>query len=144
MRPRLIILSVLAVGLAPALALASPAATKKYKADLSGSSIFPKEGPASAKGSAQFTVTGPRLCWRIRVSGIDTPVAVHIHTGGPFTNGPVVVALGKHYKPAGCTTISTETAVTIAGCGCGKVYMDVHTKKHPQGAIRGILELSRA
>jgi hypothetical protein len=143
MRPRLIISVGLAIGLVPALALASPSATKRYKADLTGSSVVPKQGLASGKGSARFTVTGHRLCWKITVSGIDTPVVAHIHTGGAVSSGPVIVALGGHFKPAGCTTISDDAVVAIGGCGCSGVYVDVHTKSYPTGAIRGSLEVGR-
>jgi hypothetical protein len=143
MRWHLIISAALVVGIAPALALAGPATKNTYKAYLTGSRVVPKPGPASGKGTARFTVSGQRLCWKITTSGIDTPLAAHIHTGGPFTNGPVLVALGKHYQPAGCITISAEAALTIGGCRCGGVYVDVHTRKFPKGASRGTLEVGR-
>ncbi len=142
MKP-LILSTALVLGLVPALALASPAATKYYKVELAGSSVVPKQALAGGKGNAHFTLTGHRLCWRITVSGIDTPLAAHIHTGYSYDTGPAIVALGKHYQPAGCTSISDKAAVAIEGCGCGGVYVDVHTKRYPRGAIRGLLEVGR-
>jgi hypothetical protein len=143
MRPHLIISALLAVGLVPTVALASPSATKKYKAALLGSNVVPKQGPASGNGTARFTVNGLRVCWKITISGIDTPLAAHVHRGTALSTGPVIVALGKHFKPVGCTAISEDAALAIGACNCGGVYVDVHTKKFPKGAIRGALELSR-
>jgi hypothetical protein len=143
MRPHLIISTVLAVGLVPAVALASPSATKTYKAVLLGSNVVPKQGPARGKGTARFTVSGLKLCWKITVSGIDTPVAAHIHRGTALSTGPVIVALGRHFKPIGCAAMSEDAALAIGACNCGGVYVDVHTKKFHKGAIRGTLEARR-
>src|SRR2546425_10982994 len=98
MRPHLIISAMLAVGLVPTLAHASPSTTKKYKAALLGTNVVPKQGPASGKGTARFTVNGLRVCWKITISGIDTPLAAHIHRGTALSTGPVIVALGNHFK----------------------------------------------
>jgi len=144
MRPRLLISIALVAVLVPALALASPSRTKRYRAVLTASSVVPKPGPAGGRGVARFTVNGRKLCWRLTVRGIDRPVAAHLHSGGVVTNGPVLVALGRRYKPIGCTTMAVDAAAFLAGCAtCGDVYVDVHTRKFPKGAIRGTLEAGR-
>jgi hypothetical protein len=144
MRLRPLISVVLVVGLVPALALASPSRMKRYRAVLTASSVVPKPGPAGGRGVAQLAVNGRRLCWRITVSGIDKPVAAHLHSGGVVANGPVLVALGRRYEPVGCTTMAVDAAAFLAGCAtCGDVYLDVHTRKFPRGAIRGTLEPGR-
>jgi CHRD domain len=144
MRLRRFISVVLVVGLVPALALASPSRTKRYRAVLAASWVIPKPGPAGGRGVARLVVDGRRLCWRITVRGIDKPVAAHLHSGGVVANGPVLVALGKRYKPVGCTTMAVDAAAFLAGCAtCGGVYVDVHTRMFPRGAIRGTLEQAR-
>jgi CHRD domain len=143
LRLRLILSAALFAGLVPAVALGSPSLTKKYKADLRATSVVPKPGPAGGKGSAHFVLAGRRLCWTITVSGIDAPVAAHIHTGGAFSNGPVIATLDRRYRPAGCTTISYEAVIAIGSCRCGNVYVDVQTRKFPKGAIRGVVENAR-
>src|SRR3989442_709545 len=77
------------------------------------------------------------------IIGIDTPVAAHTHRGTALSTGPVIVALGKHFKPVGCAAISEDAALAIGACNCGGIYVDVHTKKFPKGAIRGTLEPRR-
>jgi hypothetical protein len=139
----LIITAALVAGLMSAVALASPSLTRRYKADLTASAVVPKPGPAGGKGTVQFALNGRRLCWRITVSGIDTPVGARIHSGNAFMTGPVIVRLGRHYKHAGCTTISYEAVSLITGCRCGNVYIDVQTRRFPKGAVRGVLENAR-
>ena len=143
MRFRLIIAAALVAGLMPAVALASPSLTKRYKADLTASAVVPKAGPAGGKGTARFTLNGRRLCWTIAVSGVDSPIGARINSGNAFMTGPVIVTLGKHYKHAGCTTISYEAVSLIIGCRCGNVYVDVRTRRFPKGAVRGVLENAR-
>jgi hypothetical protein len=143
-RPRRIIALALVLGLVPAVALASPSRTKRYKAILTASAVVPKPGPASGRGVAHFTVNGQRLCWTLTARGIGRPVAAHLHSGAALASGPVLVALGRRYTPEGCTTMAVDAAAFLAGCAsCGQVYVDVHTKKFRRGAIRGTLEVAR-
>jgi CHRD domain len=143
MRLCLILSAALLAGLVPAVALGNHPLIKKYKADLRATSVVPKPGPIGGKGNARLALTGRRLCWTITVSSIGAPVATSIRTGSAFSNGPVLVTLGWHYKPAGCTTISYEAVTAIGSCSCGNVYIDVRTRKFPRGAIRGALENTR-
>jgi CHRD domain len=141
MRSHLVISAALLAGLIPAAALGSPSLAKRYKADLTASSVVPKPGPAGGRGSAHFTLDRRRLCWTIAVRGVDTPVAARIHTGRAYSTGPVIATLGRRYKPVGCTTISYDAVTAIALCRCGGVYVDVQTREFPRGAIRGALEV---
>ena len=139
LRWRLTLSAALVAGLVPAVALGSPSLTKRYKADLTASAVVPKAGPNGGKGRARFALDGRRLCWTITVKGIDAPIAARLHIGGPFSTGPVIATLGRHYKPVGCTTISYDAVAAVGGCRCGNVYVDVQTRKFPKGAIRGAL-----
>src|SRR5215213_10440851 len=50
-------------------------------------------GDPNGRGSFTATVDGNQLCFGITVKNIDTPIAAHIHKGGPNVAGPVVVTL---------------------------------------------------
>jgi len=52
--------------------------------------------------------------------------------------GPIVVALGGHYKAKGCTSAPKKTIEAIES-NPNAYYVNVHTAKYPNGAIRGQL-----
>jgi hypothetical protein len=58
--------------------------------------------------------------------------------GGADVSGPIVVALGSAYKPSGCTTASADTIRTILA-NPRAYYVNVHSVKYPDGAVRGQL-----
>jgi hypothetical protein len=75
------------------------------------------------------------------------PTAGHIHRGAAGVNGPVVHPfevpgsidpLVGDVQWYGTRPASKATIVALVG-GPGKHYVDVHTKKHPSGAVRGQL-----
>ena len=84
-------------------AVASAAGLKgnSLHATLLGKSETPKGDP-DGRGTAEVKITGRKVCWEIKVSGVQTIVAAHIHKGGPGVAGPVVVPFGKVYKAKGC------------------------------------------
>lgn len=89
-------------------------------------------------GHAAITVTPQRqVSGTVVVRGIK-PFMVHIHEGAPGKNGPVVIGL-KHgrdntwFVPAGAKL----TPVQYRAYRAGDLYLNVHTHKHPAGAIRG-------
>ena len=137
MRVRLIAFLVLVVGVVPAVSLAAGSATTKLEATFSGKTEVPKAG--NGKGTADITITGAKVCWEFKVSGIDTPLAAHIHKGGAGKAGPVVVPLGAKYTAKGCTTATAALAKAIAAQPAA-YYVNVHTKKYPAGAVRGQLK----
>ena len=92
-----------------------------------------------AKAALASHSTGEDSAGRSPVEGINAPIAAGLHIGGPFSTGPVIATLGRHYKPVGCTTISYDAVAAVGGCRCGNVYVDVQTRKFPKGAIRGRL-----
>jgi hypothetical protein len=93
-------------------------------------------GDPDGHGSATVIIRGTTLCFAILVNGIDRPTAAHIHQGAAGTNGPVVVTL---------TAPSTGNPGTSSGCitgvraAPGAFYVNVHTARFPNGAIRGQL-----
>ena len=118
------------------------AAPESFKVELSGAQQVPA---AETKGSGTADVTWDAatrvVTWSISVSGLSSPVTMaHFH--GPAAagkNGPVEVWLSEKGKPVegaikGQATLSPEQAQQFAA---GELYINVHTKDHPAGEIRG-------
>jgi hypothetical protein len=138
-RLRLVALAVLAAAVVPVAAFGAAGSTTKLSAAMSGSVEVPKASP-SAHGTAAITITGSKVCWKFTgVTGIDKPMVSHIHKGKAGAAGPVVVPLGGAYKPSGCTTAAAAVAKAIVA-NPAAYYVNVHTAKHPAGAIRGQLK----
>ena len=79
-----------------------------------------------------------KVCWAFTVKGIGTPTAAHIHKGGAGVAGPIVVPLGGAYKAKGCAPASKSVVAAIEASPSA-YYVNVHTAKYPNGAIRGQL-----
>ena len=134
----IVLLAVIGVAV-PAVALASRSGPLIFEAYLSGKSEIPKTA-SKAKGTVNVTISGTKVCWKFTgVSGFDKPVVSHIHKGTAKTaNGPVVVPLGDRYAAKGCTVSTSAIAGAIVKNPKG-YYVNVHTAKYPNGAIRGQL-----
>jgi hypothetical protein len=108
---------------------------------MSGAGI--PEVPKGAGGTATVTLnlgTG-RACWTLSVRGVDKPVSAHVHQGASGAAGPVVIPLGDTFSRKGCV-LSNQRALRAVAAAPGSYYVDVHTTKHIQGAMRGQLHLT--
>jgi hypothetical protein len=131
----------LAIALVPTVALGAGAGKGKVETTMSGAAETPK-GPTAGSGKAELTIAGRRVCWELKIGGIGTPVAAHVHRGRSGIAGPVVVPLGAKYARKGCTT----TTLVIANALLARpsvYYVNVHTAKYPAGAVRGQLKTAR-
>jgi hypothetical protein len=139
MRVRLIVLLAVIGVAVPAVALASPAKQLEFEAYLTGKSEIPKAA-SKGKGTVNLTMTSSKVCWKFtKVGGFDKPVVAHIHKGTATTaNGPVVVPLGDRYAAKGCTT-STSAIVRAIVKNPKGYYVNIHSTKYPNGAVRGQL-----
>ena len=141
MRLRLILLLAAIAVAVPAAAFAASHAAKPFtfKATLLGKSEVPKGAPAG-KGTAKITITGTKVCWKFTgIKGIDKVTASHIHIGKAGTAGNVVVAFfAGPLKTTGCVA---STAAVVKGIEKNPkgYYVNIHTLKYPNGAIRGQL-----
>jgi hypothetical protein len=142
-RLRLVALAVLAAAVVPVAAFGAAGSTTKLTTSLTGSAEVPK-GAANGHGTATVTITGSKVCWKFTgVTGIDKPMVSHIHKGKAGVAGPVVVPLGGAYKPSGCTAAAAAVAKAIVA-NPARYYVNIHTAKHPAGAIRGQLKKATA
>lgn len=128
-----------AVWLAGAVGLAS-AATAHVKVSLKGSQEVPPvktlaRGYGVIEIAADGTVSG-----KIMTRGIKGTMA-HIHQAAAGKDGPPVIALvagphGTWVVPAG----SKLSAEQYQAFQAGDLYINVHSKAHPGGEIRGQLK----
>ena len=84
------------------------------------------------------------LCWDIRglIGTVNDVTAMHIHAGVLGDVGPVVVEFISGNE--GCLVVSpsgaTESALRAIVAEPAGFYVDVHSERHPKGAVRGQLE----
>jgi opacity protein-like surface antigen len=131
---------ILAAALAT-VATAASAATVKYQATLSPMAEVP---PTKSTGSGQAAVTldtaTHQITYDVTFSGFSSDAtAAHIH--GPAAagkNAGVVVPLGNAPKSPihGTATLTADQQKELED---GMMYVNVHTKNNPSGAIRGQL-----
>lgn len=138
-RPGLILLACLTGVVWSGLALASPVS---FKVALSGAQEVPGV-ETGGTGSADITYdpTTRKISWSITYSGLSSPVTMaHIH--GPAAlgkTGPVAIWLSVQGVPptnpiTGDATLTPQQASELAA---GQLYLNVHTRSHPAGEIRG-------
>ena len=126
-------------GLAASSALAAPAT---LTVALSGAQQVP---PVQTNGSGTATLTYDpvtlHLTWSVTFSGLSSdPTMAHFH--GPATmgkNAGVLIWISKQGTPpaspiTGETTLTAEQAQQFMA---GDWYINLHTKDHPGGEIRG-------
>ena len=117
------------------------AATISFKVPLTGAEEVPPVTTAG-KGSDDLTWNQSTrvITWDITDSGLTGPVTMaHFHNGPEGKDGPAVIWLTKKGTEAtgtikGEATLTPEQAKQFEA---GDWYINVHTKDHPAGEIRG-------
>ena len=79
-----------------------------------------------------------KVCWTFDIVGVGKPTAAHIHRGAAGVAGPIVVPLGGAFKTKGCTA-APKSVIEKIESSPNAYYVNVHTAKYPNGAIRGQL-----
>jgi hypothetical protein len=148
MRIRVFAVAVVALGLMlPTMALAARSAQQSaakvvtLRATLRGSQEVGKRGPARGSGTAviKLDAKNGKACWTLTVRGLDTLLSAHVHKAAAKKNGPVVIPLGARFAKKGCVTGLTAKAINAIVKAPAGYYVNVHTKKYLNGAIRGQL-----
>jgi CHRD domain len=109
-------------------------------ARLSATLVVPKKGPPGAKGTVVIRLD-PRTqkaCWTLALTGAPGALSAHVHFGKGKELGPVVIPLGDRYAARGCVLVPVRSLRAVASAP-GSYYVDVHTRKYLDGAVRGPL-----
>jgi hypothetical protein len=117
------------------------AAPMSFDVPLSGKDQVP---PVTTNGTGTAHLTynpsSRELKWTIDYSGLASPVTMaHFHRGAAGANGPVALWLTKKGAPVS-SPITGQDKLTPAQAKqflAGDWYVNIHTKNHPAGAIRG-------
>lgn len=121
-------------------AYSSSAGAADIKVTLAGDQEVP---PVMNKASGSGTITigaDKSVSGSVTTTGISG-VAAHIHEAAAGKNGPVIIPLAKSDDntwtvPAGAKLSDAQYASFKAG----NLYINVHTKEHPGGELRGQLK----
>ena len=120
-------------------ALAGEAAVKRVSATLSGAGETPKVGtPATGRIAITLDQTSGKICWTLTASGVNAAVSTDIHLAPKGKIGRSVVPLGAKYTRKGCV-ISPIKIVKGIISNPAAYYVNIHTKKFPEGLIAGRL-----
>jgi hypothetical protein len=119
--------------------ITAAARTTVLVATLTAAAERPK-GPEGGRGTARITLDPGKsqACWRLTVRGTDKPISAHVHVGAARENGDVVIPLGDTFVRRGCVLTGQRVLREVAASP-GDYYVNVHTEKHLQGAVRGHL-----
>jgi len=133
--------SLLFAGCAVVFAGAASAATVKFHGALTaGSEVPPSQSTGSGEAQASLDTATHELTYDVTFSGFASQAtAAHIH--GPAEagkNAGVLVPLGNNPTSPihGTAKLTAEQEQQLTS---GMAYVNVHTKNHPAGAIRGQL-----
>lgn len=139
---RLVIMGA-AFGLIGSVAMApvAHAAPVSFTVPLSGAQQVP---PVETKGHGlahlTYNAATHRLSWSVSYTGLSSPVTMaHFHHAAAGKNGPVAIWISKKGAKVpdpikGSAKLSAAEAKQMMA---GDWYINVHTKKHPAGEIRG-------
>jgi CHRD domain len=141
----LVVLALVVAASVPALA-----ATTKLRATMNGKSETPKSN-SKATGTATFTIAsnGKSIKYTVNAKRLTGGAqAIHVHFGKPGKAGPVILPICL--KPCSLPKSGTLTSKTFAkapgvknfaaavkAMKAGSTYVNIHTKKHPAGELRG-------
>jgi hypothetical protein len=145
----------------PARAASAASNQETFSAGLAGSEVVPPV-QTQATGEATFHLmkNNTEIHYQVVVKNINNVTMAHIHLGPHGQNGPIVVWLYPATQKAKTISgkfsgvlakgIITEKdmvgplkekplADLIADMRTGKTFVEVHTLKHPPGALRGTI-----
>jgi len=132
----------------------------KYKSKLGGDNVVPPVN-TTASGRVVIFIGNDWLWWKLNVTGINEPTMAHIHMGENGVNGAVVADLLKSANFENSTERMIITgnisAADLQGPLSGKtiadlqsainalgVNIDLHTKNHPEGELRGTIRIQES
>jgi hypothetical protein len=106
----------------------------------SAAEVPPEVGQANGVAKLTWDPATRVVTWEITATGLTGPATMaHFHRAPPGKNGSVTAWLSAQGDPAvfpikGERTLTTEQADEFSG---GQWYVNIHTRAHPAGEIRG-------
>lgn len=125
-------------GLAGAGSASAETITLKAVLD-SQSEVPPNDSKAKGMAEATYDTATRSLSWVVTFSGLSGPaIGAHIHgPSDPGKNAGIVLPFTFVLSPIkGSATLTETQAEQLLA---GKLYVNIHTEKHPGGEIRGQL-----
>lgn len=111
-------------------------------ASLSGSAEFPGPGDVDGVGTVTLTLDADKgeVCYEIGLTDVEDPTQAHVHQGAASATGRPVLSLTGDVaaSPAGCVKADAKVIGQVTATP-GDHYVNVHSKAHPGGAVRGQL-----
>jgi hypothetical protein len=111
-------------------------------ANLSGSAEVPGPGDADGAGTATLTLNPEKgeVCYELGISNVEDPTQAHVHQGGASAAGNPVLPLTDDVTgdPSGCVKAEAAVLGQLTATPAD-YYINVHSKLHPAGAVRGQL-----
>ena len=111
-----------------------------FTADLNGpSEVPPTDSTGTGKAEVTYDDASKMLSWTITYSGLTgNATAAHFH--GPAIEGenagPMVPITQLDSPMKGSSPLTEDQSKALTG---GKMYVNIHTAKYPDGEIRGQL-----
>lgn len=101
----------------------------------------PAGGSTTGHGFAALVFDSATLYYYLWETGLGSPTAAHVHTGGAGVNGAVLIGLSPTFNGGQATGMVPVDAATLAGIQASPdlYYVNIHTSDFPNGAIRGQL-----
>jgi hypothetical protein len=119
-----------------------------FSAELTGAQETPPvESPGRGLGTFALSADDSTLIVNVAFTGLDSVTTAHIHKGPPGVAGPIVIDLTDSIKNgfismrASLNGRSEAPQALLDSLRKGSLYVNVHTKAHPNGEIRGQLLL---
>ena len=127
---------------------------ESYMMSLTGAQERPTPVETKAMGEASLIIFADSIQYAVNALDITGITGVHIHKGGPEEAGGVIVGLASSEEGMDPTngSVVSGTITRDAELGqdvtfdqlkellkTGGAYINVHTKKHPGGEIRGMV-----
>jgi hypothetical protein len=133
-------------------------AKQQFKAKLKGENEVPPV-TTTAEGKVKLKVKESNIKYKLNITGITDATMAHIHQGKSSENGePVVDLLADSNKQKTSNGLFINGSIVdssligplegksvldlVSSMDSGNNYVNVHTQAHPDGEIRGQLEVS--
>ena len=129
--------------------LGAAAETYKVSATLNAQQEIPKQVVKAPNAKGGFTGTyvekgkSATLRWKLTFSRLSgKPTAAHIHLGKKGVAGDVIVPLCAGNCRSGMSGAAVISSKVVTQLESGKTYVNIHTKKNPNGEVRGQVKVT--